>query len=54
MQDLNEREVKLLNLIGLRVEDASEEIIQLIKYALASHEYYYDAGNYCKKVLKCS
>lgn len=52
--NLNERDVKLLNMIGLRAEDATEEIIKLIKYALASHEFYTDAATYCKKVLQCN
>lgn len=50
----NDSEIKLANLIGLRAEDISEETLKLIKYALASHEYYSDAVIYCKKVLKCN
>lgn len=54
MQLLNESELRLANLIGLRADDCSEEIIKLLKYALASNKYYSQAASCCKKVLRCN
>lgn len=51
---LNDREKYLINSLGLRIEDVSEEILKLIKYALASHEYYLGAIKYVKDVLQCN
>lgn len=54
MPTLNDREIHLLNMLKLREEDATKEIIQLIKIALASHNYYSEAVEYCKASLRCN
>lgn len=52
--NLKERELYLLNLIGLREKDLTEEILILIRQALAFYNYYVDAAQYVLERLKCN
>lgn len=50
---MNEREIYIANLVGLRVEDITPSILLVIKRAAMEFKYDHNAAQYVRSILKC-
>ena len=50
---LTEREIRIANLVGLRVKDITPEIAMILKES-TKYTYDYNAAKYVKDMLQCN